>query len=59
MNPYTVCFVQHELIFVRINAKNRQDAERKFRNGNYDYDNARGYGDYLEPTFHSVEREKR
>ena len=59
MNPYTVCYVQHELMYVRVNAKNRQEAERKFKLGGADLDQARGYGDFLEHTFHSVEREKR
>ena len=55
---YTICFTQHELIWVPVEAKNKKEARAKFDAGDIDWDNARGYGDYSEPTFNSIELEK-
>jgi hypothetical protein len=53
---FMICFTQHELLWVRTRAKDKEAARQKFESGDIDWDNARGYGDYGEPTINKITR---
>jgi len=55
VTEFEICYTEHELKYVRVEAKSKKDAKQKFKDGNIDWDSARGYGDYGDPTLNSVE----
>lgn len=54
MKEFEICYTEHELKWVSVEAKNEKDARRKFESGDIDWDAARGYGDYGDPTINEI-----
>jgi hypothetical protein len=55
MTDFDVWYTEAELKVVRVTAENKEAAKAMFRNGEIDYDNSRGWGDYEERKLKSVE----
>ena len=55
MSEFEICYTEHELKYVRVDARNKKEAERKFHIGEIEWDAAKGYGDYSAPTLNKIE----